>query len=244
MKFIYCLIFISFSFFISAQDANQVMDHLSAKENYYGEIALKIWEYAELGYQEYQSASLLEQTLEKEGFRIESGVADIPTAFVASYGSGKPIIGILGEYDALPGLSQDALPEKKSLGAAAGHACGHHLFGTGSAAAVIAVKEWMEKTGQQGTIRFYGCPAEEGGSGKVYMARAGLFKDVDIVIHWHPSSHNTANASSSLANISGKFRFHGISAHAAGAPEKGRSALDGVEAMNYMVNLKIGRAHV
>ncbi len=242
MKPIYCLIFFSFSLFVSAQDADQVMDQLSAKENYYGEIALKIWEYAELGYQEYQSASLLEQTLEKEGFSIESGVADIPTAFVASYGSGKPIIGILGEYDALPGLSQDALPEKKSLGAAAGHACGHHLFGAGSAAAAIAVKEWMEKTGQQGTIRFYGCPAEEGGSGKVYMARAGLFKDVDIVIHWHPSSYNTANASSSLANISGKFRFHGISAHAAGAPEKGRSALDGVEAMNYMVNLM--REHV
>lgn len=242
MKSFYCLIFISFSFFISAQDADQVLDQLSAKENYYGEIALKIWEYAELGYQEYQSASLLQQTLEKEGFRIESGVADIPTAFVASYGSGKPIISILGEYDALPGLSQDALPEKKSLGAAAGHACGHHLFGAGSAAAAIAVKEWMEKTGQQGTIRFYGCPAEEGGSGKVYMARAGLFKDVDVVIHWHPSSYNTANASSSLANISGKFRFHGISAHAAGAPEKGRSALDGVEAMNYMVNLM--REHV
>ncbi len=242
MKSTNCLIFICFSFFLSAQDSEPIVDQLSEKEKYFGEIALKIWEYAELGYQEYQSALLLQETLAKEGFSIESGVADIPTAFVASYGSGKPIIAILGEYDALPGLSQDALPEKKSLGAPAGHACGHHLFGVGSAAAVIAVKGWMEKTGQQGTIRFYGCPAEEGGSGKVYMTRAGLFEDVDIVIHWHPSSYNTANASSSLANISGKFRFHGISAHAAGAPEKGRSALDGVEAMNYMVNLM--REHV
>jgi aminobenzoyl-glutamate utilization protein B len=153
-----------------------------------------------------------------------------------------PIIAILGEFDALPGLSQQAIPEKKSANGNAGHACGHHLFGTASAAAAISVKQWMKNTKQRGTIRFYGCPAEEGGGAKVYMAREGLFDDVDIALHWHPGSQNAASAAAALANISAKFRFYGISAHAAGAPEKGRSALDGVEAMNAMVNMM--REHV
>ena len=153
-----------------------------------------------------------------------------------------PIIAILGEFDALPGLSQQAIPEKKSANGNAGHACGHHLFGTASAAAAISVKQWMQSTKQKGTIRFYGCPAEEGGGAKVYMAREGLFDDVDIALHWHPGSQNAASAAAALANISAKFRFYGISAHAAGAPEKGRSALDGVEAMNAMVNMM--REHV
>ena len=132
----------------------------------------------------------------------------IPTAFVAEYGSGLPIIAILGEFDALPGLSQQALPEKKSANAEAGHACGHHLFGTASSAAAIAVKKWMQNTKQKGTIRFYGCPAEEGGGAKVYMAREGLFDDVDIALHWHPGSQNAASAAAALANISAKFRFY------------------------------------
>ena len=169
-------------------------------------------------------------------------MANIPTAFIAEYGSGLPIIAILGEFDALPGLSQQAIPEKKSANGDAGHACGHHLFGTASAAAAISVKQWMQSTKQKGTIRFYGCPAEEGGGAKVYMARDGLFDDVDIALHWHPSSQNAASAAAALANISAKFRFHGVSAHAAGAPEKGRSSLDGVEAMNAMVNMM--REHV
>lgn len=227
---------------VAFAQTTDVATKIAAKEAYYGDIAQQIWGFAEVGYQEYKSSKLLQETLEKEGFTIKIGVAEIPTAFTATFGSGQPVIGILGEFDALPGLSQDAIAEKKSLGGKAGHACGHHLFGVGSAAAAIAVKDWMKQTNQKGTIRFYGTPAEEGGSGKVYMVRAGLFNDADVVVHWHPGASNSANASSSLANISAKFRFSGVSAHAAGAPDKGRSALDGVEALNYMVNMM--REHV
>ena len=205
--------------------------------------AMQIWDWAEVGYQEYKSADLLKQELIANGFSITSGVAEIPTAFIAEYSNGGPVIGILGEYDALPGLMQTTSPFKEiKEGSSAGHACGHHLFGAASAWAAVAVKEWLEKTQTKGTIRFYGTPAEEGGSGKVYMVRAGLFDDVDVVLHWHPSSSNAANAESSNANKSAKFKFKGISAHAAGSPHKGRSALDGVEAMNMMVNMM--REHI
>ena len=205
--------------------------------------AMQIWDWAEVGYQEYKSADLLKQELIANGFSITSGVAGIPTAFIAEYSNGGPVIGILGEYDALPGLMQTTSPFKEiKEGSSAGHACGHHLFGAASAWAAVAVKEWLEKTQAKGTIRFYGTPAEEGGSGKVYMVRAGLFDDVDAVLHWHPSSSNAANAESSNANKSAKFKFKGISAHAAGSPHKGRSALDGVEAMNMMVNMM--REHI
>ncbi|MBQ4914496.1 amidohydrolase [Maribacter sp. MMG018] len=220
----------------------EVLKILDQKSDTYGDISQQIFDLAEMGYQEYKSAALLQETLKDAGFSIKKGVAGIPTAFVAEYGSGNPVIGILGEYDALPGLSQQAVPEKKSAGAAAGHACGHHLFGTASTAAAITTKEWMVANNIKGTIRFYGTPAEEGGSGKVYMVRAGLFDDVDVALHWHPSSVNSASAGAALANKSAKFRFHGISAHAAAAPEKGRSALDGVEAMNMMVNMM--REHI
>ena len=171
------------------------------------------------------------------GFEITTGVAEIPTAFIASYGSEGPVIAVLGEFDALPGLSQKALPYKVSNDAKAGHACGHHLFGTASAAAAIALKKYLIGQNMPGTIRFYGWPAEEGGSGKVYMTRAGLFDDVDIALHWHADSKNSAGIRPALANKSAKFRFYGVSAHAAGAPEKGRSSLDAVEAMNDMVNM-------
>lgn len=225
------------------KEQQDVLAGLDAKTKQYGAIAHQIWDWAEVGYQEYKSSALLQDELKKAGFTVQAGVAEIPTAFVASYGSGKPVIGILAEYDALPGINQDASPERKPIeGKKAGHACGHHLFGTGSSAAAIAVKEWMQKTGQKGTIRLYGTPAEEGGSGKVYMVRAGLFSDVDVVLHWHPGDANGADATTSLANIAGKFRFRGISAHAAAAPERGRSALDAVEAMNYMVNMM--REHI
>lgn len=220
--------------------ALQRLDQLSPE---YAQVAMKIWEWAEVGYQEEKSSTLLQDQLRKAGFQVQAGVADIPTAFVASYGSGKPVIGILGEFDALPGVSQAAVPERQERSEVkAGHACGHHLFGAGSAAAVVAVKEWLQKSGKSGTIRFYGTPAEEGGGGKVYMVRAGLFDDVDAVIHWHPSSENGASAASSLANMSGKIRFYGTASHAAAAPERGRSALDAVEALNYMVNMM--REHV
>src|SRR5687767_7824697 len=197
-----------------------------------------IWEWAEVGLQEQRSSRALQEYLKSEGFQVRAGVAGMPTAFVASWGSGKPVIGILAEYDALPGVSQEALPEKKERpGAKAGHACGHNLFGTASVQAAVAVKEWLKATGKAGTIRVYGTPAEEGGSGKVYMVRAGLFDDVDVAVHWHPGDRNAVSMSSTLANKSGKFRFRGIASHAAGSPERGRSALDGVEAMNHMVNL-------
>lgn len=227
-----------------AQTAHErVLRELNQKETAYGEAAKTIWNYAEVGYQEEKSSALLQDMLSQEGFKIQKGVAGIPTAFVASFGEGGPVLGILGEYDALPGLSQDAWPSRKVMTeGAAGHACGHHLFGVGSAAAAIAVKNWLAATKQKGTIRFFGTPAEEGGSGKVYMVRAGLFKDVDAVLHWHPGDANSASAGVSLANISAKFRFKGIAAHAAGAPERGRSALDGVEAMDHMVNMM--REHV
>jgi aminobenzoyl-glutamate utilization protein B len=216
---------------------------LEARRDHYATVARKIWDLAEVGYQEHESSALLQSELKAAGFTVEAGVAGMPTAFVASFGSGQPVIGILAEFDALPGITQDDSPERHPLAAkAAGHACGHHLFGTGSTAAAIAVKEWLTRAGATGTIRLYGTPAEEGGAGKVYMVREGLFKDVDVVLHWHAGDANDASPGSSLANKSAKFRFRGLSAHAAGAPERGRSALDGVEAMNYMVNLL--REHV
>lgn len=209
----------------------------------YKKIALTIWDYAELGFKEDQSTALLQTTLKDNGFTVEAGVAGVPTAFVATYGSGLPVIGILAEYDALPGISQDNSPTKTpNANSSCGHACGHHLFGTGSVAAGIAIKKLLETGKIKGTIKVFGCPAEEGGSGKVYMVREGLFNNVDIVLHWHPSDDNLVTYSSSLANISAKFRFYGIASHAAGSPEKGRSALDAVEAMDNMVNMM--REHV
>lgn len=219
-----------------------ILKKLEAKTAYYSDIAQQIWGLAEMGYQEEHSSALLQETLSAAGFKITTAVAGIPTAFTAEYGTEGPVIAILGEYDALPGLSQKAVPNKESAGEKAGHACGHHLFGTASTAAAIAVKEWLEANNKKGRIRFYGCPAEEGGSGKVYMVRAGLFEDVDIALHWHPGAKNAASAGAALANKSAKFRFYGVSAHAAAAPHMGRSALDGVEAMNNMVNMM--REHV
>ena len=228
---------------LSAQDTkDEVVMELDKKSEAYADIAQNIWEFAEMGYLEEKSSALLQKTMSDEGFTIKKGVAGIPTAFIAEYGSGAPIIAILGEYDALPGLSQKAVPEKASADKEAGHGCGHHLFGTASAAAAIAVKDWMTASNTKGTIRFYGCPAEEGGSGKVYMVRDGLFNDVDIALHWHPGAQNASSAGAALANKSAKFRFYGVSAHAAASPEKGRSALDGVEAMNAMVNMM--REHI
>ncbi len=226
-----------------AQAKQTSISNIANLEDSYFDIAMKIWEYAELGYQETKSSQLLQTTLSDAGFSIETNLAEIPTALVASYGSGSPVIAILGEFDALPGVSQTNAPQReKRDDVNAGHACGHHLFGVGSAAAAIHVKEWLENSGTKGTIRFYGTPAEEGGAGKVYLVRAGLFDDVDGVLHWHPSSGNSANAASSLANKSAKFRFYGTASHAAGSPWNGRSALDGVEAMTYMSNLM--REHI
>ncbi|MDA0788403.1 MAG: amidohydrolase [Proteobacteria bacterium] len=206
-------------------------------------LAMQIYDLAELGYLENKSSALLQKSLKRAGFSIQAGTAEIPTAFVASYGSGEPVIGLLAEFDALPGISQAAVPTRQRReGQPNGHACGHHLFGTGSVSAAVAVRKWMAENRIQGTLRVYGSPAEEGGSGKVYMVRAGLFNDVDAVLHWHAADRNLANPATSLANRSARFTYSGISAHAAAAPHLGRSALDGVEALNYMVNLM--REHV
>lgn len=244
MKNLTPLLLIAICSTVFAQKTKQdVFKSIDSKNDQYTDIAHRIWEFAEVGYQEVKSSALLQETLTQAGFKVEKGVAGIPTAFVASYGSGKPVIAILGEFDALPGVSQDAVPEVRAVpGRTAGHACGHHLFGTASSAAAIAVKDWMIANKKQGTIRLYGTPAEEGGSGKVYMVREGLFNDVDVVLHWHPGASNSAAFGSSLANKSGKFRFRGVASHAAASPERGRSALDAVEAMNNMVNMM--REHV
>ena len=233
-----------FSFGAMAQNADKkkLIAALDAKTPVYNKISKHIWGFAEMGYQEEKSSALLEGQLEEAGFKVEKGVADIPTAFVATYGSGKPVIAILAEYDALPGISQTENPFQESAGGKAGHGCGHNLFGTASVAAAIAVKDWMAQSGGKGTLKVMGCPAEEGGSGKVYMVRAGLFSDVDATLHWHPGNANSAGISPWLANKSAKFRFKGISAHASAAPDKGRSALDGVEAMDNMVNMM--REHI
>jgi len=221
---------------VNAEFLERIID--KNKERF-SEVALDIWEFAEMGYLETKSSELLANELQKEGFKITKNVANIPTAFIAEYGSGGPIIGILGEFDALPGLAQSNSPFKEEVNneTGAGHACGHHLFGAASAWAAVTIKEWLENNNVAGTVRFYGTPAEEGGSGKVYMVREGIFNDVDIVLHWHPDDTNSANSRSSNSNKSARFTFKGISSHAAGAPEQGRSALDGVESMNMMVNL-------
>ena len=209
----------------------------------YRQLALRIWDFAEVGYQETQSSALLQKTLRDHGFAVQAGVAGIPTAFVATYGSGEPVIKVLAEFDALPGLAQRATAEKMPIaGQRAGHGCGHNLFGTASVATGLALQKLLKAGQLRGTVKVFGCPAEEGGSGKVYLVRAGLFKGVAAVLHWHPGSENATMVGKYIANSSAKFRFHGVAAHAAAAPERGRSALDGVEAMDYMVNML--REHV
>ena len=229
---------------LSTENQAKLMKSVDSYAPRMSEVALKIWSKPEVGYQETQTSALLQDELKKAGFKIETGVAGIPTAFVARAGtSDGPVIAILAEIDALPGMSQAAMPERKPLpDQIAGHACGHHLFGSGSVAAAIAVKNWLQETGMKGQIRVYGTPAEEGGGGKVYMVRAGLFNDVDVTLYWHPGDANNASQDRNLAYTSAKFRFHGQPSHAAVAPDRGRSALDGVEAMNFMVNYM--REHV
>ena len=224
-------------------DHNEVLSEIDSRYDQTADIARKLWDWAEVGYQEEKGSALLQDTLTAEGFEVTSGIADIPTAFMAEYGTGGPIIAILAEMDALPGINQDAVGERSPIeGKGAAHACGHNLFAAGSVGAAIALADWLEETGTPGRVRLYGTPAEEGGSGKVYMVRAGLFDDVDIALHWHASDENSAAARTTLANRSAKFRFRGVSAHAAGAPDRARSALDGVEAFNMMINMM--REHV
>jgi aminobenzoyl-glutamate utilization protein B len=217
--------------------------HLDAMQPELVAINQDIWDYAELGLQEYRSAARLVGVLKKAGFRLREGVSEMPTAFVAEYGSGKPILGILAEYDALPELSQQVTGDRKPfLGRTTGHGCGHCALGTAAAAAAIAVKAVYEKYHLPGTIRVYGTPAEETLIGKVYMTLDAQFNDLDACLHWHPGSYNRVQFGSSKALISAKFTFTGLAAHASGSPAKGRSALDAVELMNVGANYM--REHV
>ena len=201
-------------------------------------LSQQIWEYAEVGFQEYRSAEALKNFLKEEGFSIESGVAGIPTAFVAKYGQGKPAIGFLGEYDALYDLSQEpGNPERKYFNDQnAGHGCGHNELGVGSLAAAVAVKDYMKEQGLAGTVYYFGCPAEEDGSGKMFMARAGVFDELDGAFTWHPEEKNAVDGNSWLACIGVLYRYKGRATHAAGQPHLGRSALDACELMNVGVN--------
>jgi len=213
------------------------LDWISENESRVIEISDRIWEFAEVGLQEFKSSKLLADELEKAGFTVQRGVAGMPTAFVASYGKGKPIIGILSEYDALPGLSQKPVPRKEPVvSGAPGHGCGHNIHGTSGMAGAIAAKVAMEAGGIGGTVKFFGCPAEETLVGKVFMVRDHLFDGVDAVLSHHPGSMNAARLSSSNAMNSVKFHFYGVAAHAADSPDQGRGAIDAVELMNVGVN--------
>lgn len=215
-----------------------ICDWLEENQKEFTDISRKIWELAEMRFCETNSANIIIDKLLQEGFAIKENLAGIKTAFSAEFGTGNPIIAILGEYDALAGLSQklmSTIPEPLIIGGC-GHGCGHNLLGTGALAGVIALKNLMAEKKIPGTIRYYGCPGEEGGSGKAFMARAGAFDDVDVALTWHPFGNNAVMSVTMLANFQVSFKFHGRSAHAAASPHLGRSALDGVELMNVGVN--------
>jgi aminobenzoyl-glutamate utilization protein B len=222
------------------QDILQLVDQRAA---HFSATSKAIWDHPELGYHEDMSSTLLQRELASAGFRVQAGVAGEPTGFVATFGQGQPVIGIMGEFDALPGLSQAATPNRSPVVAdGPGHACGHNLLGAGAALAAVALKEYMERNHVAGTLRYYGTPAEEGGDGKVYMIRAGLFRDLDVILHWHPGDENYVFNGGMLAMYTARFQFHGIAAHAAAGPERGRSALDAVMLMGN--GLEFLREHI
>ena len=221
----------------------QLMQLVDQNAPHWQQVSKQIWDYAELGYHETKSSDLLQEQLKAAGFRLQAGVADEPTAFIASYGEGKPVVAILGEFDALPGLSQQPVPDRDPVKAGApGHGCGHNLLGSGAALAAVSLQQYMQDHHIAGTLRYYGTPAEEGGSGKVYLVREGAFKDVDVVLHWHPGNENAVNNGGMLAVVSAKFTFHGVAAHAAMSPDRGRSALDAVMLMGN--GIEFMREHV
>ena len=210
---------------------------ISNNESRIIEVSDRIWDLAELGLVEYESSRIIADELERQGFKITHEVAGMPTAFVASWGHGRPTIGVMGEYDALPGLSQKLVPHKEAIvDGGPGHGCGHNIHGVSGMAGALAVKAALEETGVPGTVRFFGCPAEESYDAKVFMVRSGIFEGVDACLSHHPSQFNAPRLSSSNAMNSVKFHFYGKSSHAAGSPEQGRSALDAVELMNVGVN--------
>lgn len=217
--------------------------YLDAHFAMYDSLQKSIFNYAETAYGEFRSADQWTRYLESEGFTVERNAGGIPTAFVASFGSGSPVIGMMAEYDAIAGMSQDTVPYRKPLvPGAPGHACGHNVLGTGSIAGAVAVSKYLAASGASGTVKLFGCPAEEGGGGKVYMMTGGVFDGLDAMLDWHPDTRNTVNKATGLANVQVLFTFKGKSSHASGAPDAGRSALDAVESFNYMMNMM--REHV
>lgn len=223
---------------LSAKNSLDIWDLVEAKRETFFALSDRIWEMPELNYEEFRSAAEHAAVLEQQGFRVTRGVADIPTAVMGEAGEGGPVIAILGEYDALPGLSQEAgITERRPvIPGGNGHGCGHNLLGSGSLMAATAVKDYLEAHGLKGRVRYYGCPAEEGGSAKGFMVRAGVFDDVDIAISWHPAPFAGVNNPISLACNEVNFHFTGRASHAAASPHLGRSALDAVELMNVGVN--------
>ncbi len=220
------------------------LDAIENSKDLIASVADQIWEYAELSLQEVQSAALYCKVLKEQGFAVEEGICGIPTAFAASYGSGKPVIGILAEYDALSGLSQkggSTVKEELTAGGN-GHGCGHNLLGAGALAAALGVKHYLQQSGAAGTVVLYGCPGEEGGAAKAFMAREKLWYGLDAALTWHPDDCNEAATGSSNACIQVQYIFHGVAAHAAGSPERGRSALDAVTLMN--VGVQFLREHM
>ncbi len=226
-----------------ADDKQQLIQSLDEKFSALTTLSDAIWSYEEVAFQERKSSETLANYAAEQGLRVKRGVAEIPTAFTAEYGSGSPVIGILGEFDALPGLSQKTVPTKDPVNeGGAGHGCGHNLFGVASLGAAVAIKELIEEGQFQGTVRFYGTPAEEKFFGKLWMIRAGLFEDVDIMMDWHPAAETKANVQSSLALVDFMVEFYGQSAHASGDPWNGRSASDALEL--YTNGINFYREHV
>lgn len=226
------------------QEKKNAIEFVDAKADLICSVADQIWDYAELSLQEEKSAKLYCEVLEKEGFRVEKGICNIATAFSAAYGSGRPVIGILAEYDALSGLSQEAgsLTRQERVPGGCGHGCGHNLLGAGAFAAALGIKAYLEASGQAGTVILYGCPGEEGGAAKAFMARDGVWKSLDAALTWHPEDVNEVETGSSNSCIQVQYKFSGVASHAAGAPERGRSALDAVELMN--IGVQFLREHM
>ena len=217
---------------------------IETKKELIAHVADEIWRFAELSLQEEQSAALFCDILEREGFQVERGICNIPTAFSASYGQGRPVIGLLAEYDALSGLSQQggATQRLELIPGGCGHGCGHNLLGAGAMAAALGVKSFLEQNPQSGTVILYGCPGEEGGAAKAFMARDGLWYSLDAALTWHPEDCNEVVTGSSNSCIQVQYKFHGVPAHAAGDPDRGRSALDAVELMN--IGVQFLREHM
>ena len=226
-----------------ADKNNAAIKYLDDNFNTYDQLQKKIWNRAELGFLELGSSQDLQEHLKANGFTVENNIAGMPSAFVATFGSGQPTIGFMAEFDALPGLSQDTVPCRKPLKEGeSGHGCGHNLLGVGATSAAVALSKWLTVNNHKGTIKIFGTPAEEGGAGKVYLVREGYFDGIDAVLDWHPASGNGVSTNPGTAMQMIDYKFYGKTAHAAGNPWKGRSALDAVEALNYMVNLM--REHV